>query len=167
MVIAYIGFGANLGDRAATLAAALASVRQLATDPAAVRPSRLYRSAPVGGPPNQPDYLNGVVQLPVTLTAEALLDALQQLEAAHGRVREVRWGARTLDLDLLLYGEQICDTPRLTLPHPRITQRAFVLYPLLELAPQLQLPDGLPLAQQLAAVADQPLQPVTTSEDWV
>ncbi len=145
-VTAYIGLGANLGDRLEALQRAL---QVLGTMPGCrdVRSSRLYRSAPVdaGGP----EYLNAVAQLTTTLTAPDLLRALQALENAAGRQRPYRNAPRTLDLDLLLYGDARIDSPRLSVPHPRMWERAFVLVPLAELAPQ-RVP-----ASALAAVAGQ------------
>ncbi len=101
--------------------------------------------------PTQPDYINAVAMLDTTLPPEALLDALQAIEQAHGRVRkpEERWAARTLDLDILLYGNQIISTPRLSIPHPEMTQRDFVLQPLADIAPDLTLPTGESLEEFL------------------
>ena len=129
---AAIALGANLGDCRATLEGALAAleaspgVRLLAR-------SHWYRSAPVGPP--QPDYLNGCALLAVALEPEALLERLLATERRFGRVRGERWGPRSLDLDLLLMGDRRLSTPRLTLPHPRLRERAFVLVPLAEIAP--------------------------------
>ena len=139
-VIAYVGLGANLGDARATLAAAVQALAGLpATRLAACSP--LYRSAPVDAA--GPDFLNAVVALETGLPPVALLDALLAIEQQHHRERPYRHAPRTLDLDLLLHGAQRIDTPRLTLPHPRLHLRAFVLRPLLDLAPQLQLPGTL------------------------
>ena len=149
---AFVGLGANLGDAVATLRAAL---RELAGRPglALQACSSLYRSAPVdaGGP----DFVNAVVALRTALAPLALLDVLQQLENAHGRLRPFHHAPRTLDLDLLLHGNTCMATPRLTLPHPRLHQRAFVLLPLHEIAPDLVLPGLGPLAPLLAGVASQ------------
>ena len=129
---AAIALGANLGDCRATLEGALAAldaspgVRLLAR-------SRWYRSAPVGPP--QPDYLNGCALLAVALEPEALLERLLATERRYGRARGERWGPRSLDLDLLLMGDRRLSTPQLTLPHPRLQERAFVLVPLAEIAP--------------------------------
>jgi len=130
---AYIGLGANLGDTHATLTAALA---KLAATPGvtACEASSFYRSAPVDA--DGPDYINAVARLSTTLTPLALLDALQALEHQHGRLRPWRNAPRTLDLDLLLYDALTMTHPRLTLPHPRAHERAFVLVPLLEVAGQ-------------------------------
>ena len=103
--------------------------------------SPLYRSKPLG-PPGQPDYINAVAELATELTAVELLAVLQAIENEHGRVHTVRWGPRTLDLDILLYGNLILADPHLTVPHPRLHERAFVLYPLYAIAPDLKLPDG-------------------------
>ncbi len=134
---AWIGLGANLGDAAATLAAATDALDQLPTTHV-VRRSSLWRSAPVdaGGP----DFTNAVVQLATGLAPLALLDALQAIEQRFLRQRPYRNAPRTLDLDLLLYDALQLDTPRLTLPHPRMHLRAFVLAPMLELDPAIAVP---------------------------
>ncbi|WP_207061387.1 2-amino-4-hydroxy-6-hydroxymethyldihydropteridine diphosphokinase [Motiliproteus sp. SC1-56] len=147
-VRAYIGLGSNLLNplmqvsQAQQALASLAGCRE-------VTHSQLYRSDPVG-PPGQPDYINAVTRLETHLAPEALLDRLQAIEQAHNRVRGERWGPRTLDLDLLLYGDCVIDTPRLKVPHPHMGERSFVLYPLAELAPNLVLPNGSPLQALLA-----------------
>jgi 2-amino-4-hydroxy-6-hydroxymethyldihydropteridine diphosphokinase len=132
---AYIGLGANLGaDPSATLTQAARGLAALPETRVAAL-SGIWRSAPVdaGGP----DFLNAVVALDTALAPLDLLDALQAIEQAHGRERPYRHAPRTLDLDLLLYDELVLDTPRLTLPHPRLGERAFVLCPLLEIDPGL------------------------------
>ncbi|TGD70931.1 2-amino-4-hydroxy-6-hydroxymethyldihydropteridine diphosphokinase [Mangrovimicrobium sediminis] len=150
MIDAYIALGSNLAQPLLQLRAAVAALAALPHSEL-LACSSAYRSAAVG-PGEQPDYLNAVAQLRTDLPALALLDALQAIEAARGRVREVRWGARTLDLDLLLYGEQAIDHPRLQVPHPRLSERAFVLYPLGDVAPaNLLLPGGEELGKLLAA----------------
>lgn len=133
---AYVGLGANLGDDlTATLQSALQALAALpATRLVAV--SSAWRSAPVQA--TGPDFLNAVARLATTLPPEALLDALQAIEQQHGRQRPYLNAPRTLDLDLLLYGQQRLRTDRLTLPHPRLSERAFVLRPLLELDPTLR-----------------------------
>jgi len=136
---AFVGVGANLGDARAQVLAGIAALREL-PDTRATACSRLYVSAPVDAP--GPDYVNAVVELDTAMPADALLRALHAIEARHGRERSTTNAPRTLDLDLLLYGEQRSDDPHLTLPHPRLHLRAFVLKPLLEIAPQLQV-DGL------------------------
>ncbi|MBO9356362.1 2-amino-4-hydroxy-6-hydroxymethyldihydropteridine diphosphokinase [Bordetella petrii] len=153
-VRAYVGLGANLGDAPATLRAVL---RELAATPGIVacRPSGFYRTAPVDAA--GPDFTNAVAAVDTTLAPLALLDALQALENRHGRLRPYKNAPRTLDLDLLLHGDTAMDTPRLTLPHPRMHERAFVLAPLCELAPGLVLAQG-PLPALLARLADQPIE---------
>lgn len=111
--------------------------------------SALYRSAPVG-PGEQPDYINAAALLETSLTPLALLDALQTIEQHHQRVRIEHWGPRTLDLDILLFDEQTIDSERLKVPHPYMTQRNFVLYPLADIAPELKLPDGKSLQELIA-----------------
>lgn len=151
----FVGLGANLGDARAAVEGALDALAALPGTRVVAR-SSLYRSAPVdaGGP----DYVNAVAELRSTLAPEALLDALQAVEQAHGRERPYRNAPRTLDLDLLLFGDRVLDTPRLVLPHPRLHERAFVLRPLAEIAPALVLPGRGPLAPWLAAAHGQPIE---------
>lgn len=151
----FVGLGANLGDARGAVEAALAALDTLPATRRVAR-SSLYRSAPVdaGGP----DYVNAVAELRTTLAPEALLDALQAIEQAHGRARPYRNAPRTLDLDLLLFGGRVIDTPRLRVPHPRLHERAFVLLPLAEIAPALVLPGRGPLAPWLGGVAGQPIE---------
>lgn len=132
--LAYIGLGSNLGDREATIDAA---VRMLRSDPrvSGVRHSGWQETEPVGGPADQGWYLNGAVEVATDLEPEQLLDLLQSIEAALGRQRQVRWGPRTIDLDLLLFDDRVIDLPGLQLPHPRMAERRFVLAPLVEIAP--------------------------------
>ena len=151
MSVAFVGLGANLGAPEATLRAAVAALRSL-PGCSLTGLSSLYRSAPVG-PAGQDDYLNAVARLDTGLPPHELLRALQGIEDAHGRVRELRWGPRTLDLDLLLFGNDRIVTVDLVVPHPEMTKRNFVLLPLLEIAADARLPDGAPLAA-LAAAAD-------------
>lgn len=151
MTTAFVGLGANLGAPEATLRSAVAAMRAL-PGTRVTGLSSLYRSAPVG-PAGQDDYLNAVARLDTTLTPHELLSALQAIENAHGRVRQERWGPRTLDLDLLLHGDDCIATPELTLPHAELTNRNFVLVPLLEIAPDAALPVGAPLSL-LAAAGD-------------
>jgi 2-amino-4-hydroxy-6-hydroxymethyldihydropteridine diphosphokinase len=150
--LVFIGMGANLGNLTHTLALALAKLATLPeTRLQAV--SGVYRSAPLDA--DGPDYLNAVACLETALAPLDLLDHLQTLEHAHGRARPFFNAPRTLDLDLLLYGEQQLQTERLTVPHPRLQQRAFVLLPLLELSPNLAAPGLGSLQRFLPAVADQ------------
>lgn len=152
-ISAFIGVGSNLDDPQRQVRTALAELAELpSTHVSAV--SSLYRSAPLQGagvPQNQPDYINAVARLESALTAEALLDALQAIEVRHGRVRSsAHWGPRTLDLDILLYGDRRIDTPRLRVPHPGLAKRNFVLQPLAEIAPDLDIPGLGPLRGLLA-----------------
>jgi 2-amino-4-hydroxy-6-hydroxymethyldihydropteridine diphosphokinase len=129
----FVALGANLGDRAATLRDAIGRLRAHG-DIAIAAVSSAYDTAPVG-PPDQPRYLNAVVEIRTTLGPDGLLEALLSIERALGRVRtESRWTARTIDLDIVLYGECIHETGSLTVPHPRFRERAFVLVPLAEIA---------------------------------
>ncbi len=149
-VEAYVGLGSNLEQPRDQVRRALSELADLALlEP---RASPLYGSKAIG-PGRQPDYVNAVAGLRVDLSAHALLDALQRLESAHRRRREVVWGARTLDLDLLLYGEEVIDDERLQVPHPRLAERAFVLYPLRDLAPDLRVP-GRGSVRELAAACE-------------
>jgi 2-amino-4-hydroxy-6-hydroxymethyldihydropteridine diphosphokinase len=149
----FLALGSNLGDRERTLQEAR---RLLATldGTAMVGVSSLYETAPVGGP-EQDDYLNQVVEIATTLDPRDLLDAVHRIEAALGRQRVVRWGPRTLDLDILWYDLTSVAEPDLEVPHPRMEGRRFVLEPLAELAPDLVLPSGRTVAQALERVLDQ------------
>ena len=151
----YIGIGANLGDAAANVVAAVAALADL-PGCGLLRVSSLYRTAPVAA--SGPDFYNAVAELATDLSPEALLDALQAIEATFCRQRPFVNAPRTLDLDLLLLGDVAQQTPRLMLPHPRLHQRAFVLQPLLELAPELALPGIGALAAALPATAAQRVQ---------
>ena len=135
MTIAYVGIGSNLDDPRAQV---LGAFEELDTLPHTrlVRKSSLYRTAPVGHE-QQPDFINAVAQLETGLPAERLLAELQGIEKRHGRERTFKNAPRTLDLDLLLFGDSKLNLPQLTVPHPRMHERAFVLQPLLEIAPQL------------------------------
>lgn len=148
-VTAYVALGANLGDAADTLRKALQALGG-AHGLRLVKASGLYRTAPIES--SGPDYLNAVAEVATTLTAPALLHALQAIENAAGRERPYRNAPRTLDLDLLLYGRASIESHELTVPHPRMRERAFVLVPLAEIAP------GLVAADRLSAVADQAIE---------
>jgi 2-amino-4-hydroxy-6-hydroxymethyldihydropteridine diphosphokinase len=147
-VLAYVGLGANLGNPAVQLQAALKALGQL-PETQLLAASPCYRT-PAIGPAGQPDYCNAVAQLATTLAPQTLLEALLEIEIQAGRVRGERWGARVLDLDLLLHGDSVCQTATLTLPHPQIQHRNFVLKPLADLSPALIIP-GLGRVQDLLA----------------
>jgi 2-amino-4-hydroxy-6-hydroxymethyldihydropteridine diphosphokinase len=148
-VVAYIGLGSNLENPEQQIRLARMAVAELAgVDELAF--SSLYRSPPMG-PQDQPDYVNAVMAVSTKLSAIDLLRCLQRIELDQGRVRKgQRWGARTLDLDLLLYADQQIDEPDLTVPHPGMVERAFVLYPLYEIAPNLVVPGKGALADLVA-----------------
>jgi 2-amino-4-hydroxy-6-hydroxymethyldihydropteridine diphosphokinase len=144
---AFVAVGSNLGDRWARLALAARELRA-APGVAVVRASRVWDTAPLGPP--QPRYLNAVLELETTRTPRSLLALLRSVEAAAGRRRDVRWGARTLDLDLLVAGDWIVHEPGLTVPHPELANRRFVLAPLAELRPELVVPGtGLAVGRML------------------
>lgn len=146
----YIGLGSNLAEPVQQLGAALAALDRL-PDCRLAAVSSLYASDPLG-PPDQPRYVNAVAALDCALAPLQLLDALQGIEREQGRVRKAeRWGPRTLDLDILLFGDLQLDEERLSVPHYHMHARAFVLYPLAEIAPDLRLPDGRPLQALLDA----------------
>ncbi|MCH8529839.1 MAG: 2-amino-4-hydroxy-6-hydroxymethyldihydropteridine diphosphokinase [Saccharospirillum sp.] len=152
---AWIALGSNLGVSENWLELALEQLNQLPQSQL-LACSPWYRSAAIGGPADQPDYLNAVCQLQTTLPPLDLLHALQQIEAEAGRERLVRWAPRTLDLDIICYDAVISNDPELTLPHPRAHQRAFVLRPLADLTPDLRL-HGKAVKDWLPDVADQRL----------
>ena len=152
-MIAWVGIGANLGDARANV---LDAIERLAHLPGAKlrQTSSLYRTAPIDS--SGDDYVNAVASLDTSLDAHALLQALFAIEQAHGRERPYRNAPRTLDLDLLLYGDEIIDdAPTLIVPHPRMLERAFVLAPLAEVAPDLVIPGRVAVSALLATVGDQ------------
>ena len=155
-VIAYVALGANLGDTIGTLLAASEALHQLAHTKN-VRISGFYKTAPIDA--EGPDYLNAVAELSTQLAPLELLHALFAIENQYGRERSTTNAPRTLDLDLLLYGDLQLHSDELIVPHPRMHQRAFVLRPLQELAPTLRLEQGS-IAQLLATCADQSIQPL-------
>lgn len=151
-VRAFIGLGANLGDARATLDAAFVALARL-PGTALRAASSIYRSAPIES--SGPDYLNAVILLETRLAPQALLAELQRIEQAHGRERHHRNAPRTLDLDLLLYGDRRLSTATLTVPHPRLHERAFVLRPLAQIEPSLAIPGRGPVHDMLPGVAGQ------------
>ncbi|MGY8830776.1 MAG: 2-amino-4-hydroxy-6-hydroxymethyldihydropteridine diphosphokinase [Pseudomonadales bacterium] len=159
----YIGLGSNLATPIEQLRSALAALAALPqTD--LIAQSSFYSSDPLG-PADQPRYVNAVAALDTELSPLALLDALQTIELEQGRTRKAeRWGPRTLDLDILLFGERLLDEPRLTVPHYHMHARAFVLYPLAEIAPDLQLPDGRALTELLGACPYAGLERISETE---
>jgi 2-amino-4-hydroxy-6-hydroxymethyldihydropteridine diphosphokinase len=162
MIRAYVALGSNLGDPVQTLDEAIDAMAALRGSLLKAI-SSLYRTAPVGLK-HQPDFINAVVALDTRLSPHDLLAELFALEARFGRVREpgsIRNAPRTLDLDLLLHGETVQDDPDLILPHPRMHERAFVLMPLAEIAPKLSIPGRGPVADLLAACADQRIHQLT------
>ena len=147
MVNAYIGLGSTLDNPKGHVRQALEDLKTLPQSQLLLA-SKLYLSKPVG-PQDQDDFINAVVLLATTLEPLALLDELQAIEHRHQRVRERHWGPRTLDLDLLLFGHQSIQHPRLTVPHAELSQRDFVIGPLLELCPDLALPNGTMIQELL------------------
>jgi 2-amino-4-hydroxy-6-hydroxymethyldihydropteridine diphosphokinase len=159
---AAIGLGSNLGDRRAHLSQA---VRRLEDAGALVSVSSLYETAPVGGPAQGP-FLNAVAIVDTDLSPRALLDFCLGVEREAGRRRRVRWGPRSLDLDLLLFDRVALDERGLQVPHPRLRERRFALEPLVEAWPEAALPDGTPVAALLAGVAGQEAAVVTGPGWW-
>lgn len=156
MATAYVGIGSNLGEPRRQIETALDELGRIAQTRVARR-SSLYRSVPVGHA-DQPDFLNAVARLETGLAAEALLGELQAIEQRHGRERSFPNAPRTLDLDLLLHDTGAVSTPRLTLPHPRMHERAFVLAPLAEIAPDAEVPGQGRAAELLARCAGQRIE---------
>lgn len=159
MTRCFISLGSNLEDSRQHVETAIAEL-QASDAITAVTPSPWFRSTAIG-PGEQSDYINGVAELHTELPPLALLDLLQGIEQDHNRLRVQRWGPRTLDLDLLLYGDQFIDCPRLQVPHPRIYERNFVLYPLRELTPTLIFPDGSSINTQLKQCPANGISPLT------
>lgn len=152
---ALLGLGSNIGDRLTTLQQA---IDLLAREPGidVQRTSRVWETDPIGGP-EQPDFLNVVAEIDTTLEPHDLLQAVNRVEATLGRTRDIRWGPRTIDIDILLIDGLTIDDDRLTVPHPRLHQRAFVVMPLLELIPDPILPNDTHLLD--VRLPDQPVRP--------
>ena len=153
MTIAYVGIGSNLQDPVRQVQDALSELDRM-PHTRVVKRSSLYRTAPVGYAA-QPDFINAVAQLETGLPAERLLAELQEIEARHGRERSFPNAPRTLDLDVLLYGEAVFSLPELKIPHPRMHERAFVLKPLLEIAPEAAIPGRGPARDLLESAKNQ------------
>ncbi|MCF6217613.1 MAG: 2-amino-4-hydroxy-6-hydroxymethyldihydropteridine diphosphokinase [Gammaproteobacteria bacterium] len=152
----FIGLGSNLNQPVEQLKQAVATLTA-AANLEGVKLSSFYSGKPMG-PQDQPDYVNAVFQMETSLAPRPLLYLLQQVENGQGRIRERRWGERTLDLDILLYGERTVNLPELTIPHIGLSKRNFVLYPLHEIAPDLMIPQLGPLAELITACPQADLQ---------
>lgn len=149
MTLAYIAIGSNLASPLEQVNAAVQALGEIPQSKI-VAVSSFYRTPPLG-PQDQPDYLNAVVVLETALDAETLLDNTQRIELQQGRVRKAeRWGPRTLDLDIMLFGDDVINSPRLTVPHYDMKNRGFMLWPLFEIAPEQRFPDGTALRAVLA-----------------
>jgi 2-amino-4-hydroxy-6-hydroxymethyldihydropteridine diphosphokinase len=153
---AFIALGSNLQDPAAQVSSALREIAEL-PGTRLLRHSSLYRTAPVGYD-NQPDFINAAAEVSTTQQPLALLRALLGLEARHGRERPFANAPRVLDLDLLIYDDQVMQTPELTLPHPRLYERGFVLFPLAEIAPDLDIPGKGRVSDLISACQDQGME---------
>ena len=167
MAVVYIALGSNMDSPHGQLDSALEALAQH-PNMQLVAVSDRYQTPPIG--PQQPDFINAAAQLSTDLSPLDLLDALQAIEQQQNRVRSIHWGPRTLDLDILFYNDLIgsslvIESERLTIPHPRIGERAFVLVPLMDLNPQLALPSGETVAQLLANCSQQGIVKTTNGED--
>jgi 2-amino-4-hydroxy-6-hydroxymethyldihydropteridine diphosphokinase len=160
MALATVGLGSNLGASSEALVMAVAAIGKLGT---VIRESSVYRTAPQGGH-DQRDFLNQVVLIETEIPAKEFLAKLHQIENAAGRTRSVRWEARTLDLDLIMYDQMISDHPSLQLPHPRAVHRRFVLEPLIEVDASATFPDGTRAADALLEVMNQPVDRIRTEQ---
>ncbi|MBR9805317.1 2-amino-4-hydroxy-6-hydroxymethyldihydropteridine diphosphokinase [bacterium] len=157
----YIGIGSNLEQPLQQVSRAVEAIAQL-DHTEVIAQSPWYRSKALGEMP-QPDYINGVIAVNTTISPLELLDQLQAIETRQGRQRWYRWAPRTLDLDILLFGQQLIDSERLNIPHPEMTKRNFVLYPLFDIAAELILPSGESLAELLHRVPPSDLEAIETS----
>lgn len=151
---AYIALGSNLGDRQTTIDSAIAAIERLATTKI-IKVSSIIETPPFGDIEQGP-YLNGIVHVQTQLDARSLLDEMLRIESEHGRDRsnEQRWGPRTLDLDLIVFGDQVIEEPGLQVPHPRMHERAFVLVPLAEIAPDINIPNQNETPRQMLEALD-------------
>ena len=168
MIKAYIALGSNLENPGMQLQRAVDAIDS-AADIRVTGCSRLYQSVPLAGenvPEGQPDYCNAVVEIKTSLSPIELLDAMQSIENNHGRVRSMRWGSRTLDLDILLYGNHVTESERLTVPHYQMHVRNFVLCPLHDIAPDLLMPNGTPVKELMHTVGSEGLQAIADQYPW-
>ena len=165
MTTAYIALGSNLENPGLQLQRAVDDIDSL-PEIEVSGCSRLYISEPVG-PEGQPDYCNAAVRVETTLTPLALLDAMQSIENDHGRVRTVRWGPRTLDLDIILFGHEVIESERLTVPHYQMHVRNFVLCPLLDIQPDLTLPSRKPVEELLKEMGTSGLEVMAEKYPWL
>ncbi len=164
MTIAYIAIGSNLASPLEQVNAAIQALGEIPQS-RIVALSSFYRTPPLG-PQDQPDYLNAAVALETTLAPEALLDHTQRIELQQGRVRKAeRWGPRTLDLDIMLFGDAVINTERLTVPHYDMKNRGFMLWPLFEIAPELVFPNGETLRERLTTL--EASKPPVWRDTWV
>lgn len=163
-VRAFIALGSNLDQPVKQLMQAISALDRL-PDTRVLRVSPLYANPPMG-PQDQPDYVNAVSLIATRLAPDALLEALKALEQAAGRLATRVWGARVLDLDILTYGDRTLNTPTLTIPHPGIAERRFVLTPWHDIAPDTRLPDGRAISQLLAAAPNHSLHIVVPCQDF-
>lgn len=143
MTIAFLGLGSNLESPLNQLVSAVQAIETIPST-SLIQTSSFYKNKPVG-PQDQPDFLNAVASIDTGLSPDGLLDYLQDIEVQQGRKRNIHWGARTLDLDILLFGSEVINSTRLVIPHPEMHKRAFVLQPLYEIAPDLVIPGQGPL----------------------
>lgn len=164
-IVCYLGLGSNLETPKTQLQSAINSLHQH-KNIQFLQQSHLYESDPIG-PPGQPQYLNAAVKISTHLPADDLLDCLQKIELNHGRERNIRWGARTLDIDILLYGDHKINTERLTVPHIELKNRNFVLLPLADLDANLELPDGESLSSILATASTDGIKRISQNmKNW-
>jgi len=161
----YIGIGSNLENPLDQLRAATKALREI-PDTQLLEFSNIYQTAPIG-PPGQPDYTNAAALLGTRLTPEALLDELQRIELDQGRVRKERWGPRTLDLDIILYAGMTIRTARLIVPHVEMANRNFVLIPLMDISPNLTLPNGKSLAEVSKQAGKDGIKLALNADDFV
>lgn len=165
MARTYIGIGSNLENPLEQLKAAVTALRSI-PDTTLCQLSNIYQTAPIG-PAGQPDYTNAAALLETALTPEALLNELQRIELNQGRVRKERWGARTLDLDIILYAGMTIRTARLSVPHIEMENRNFVLIPLLDITPKLTLPNGKTLAQVAEQAGNEGIKLAISADDFI